>query len=120
MILGKPVRRIEIVFDLRLREFLGAAGDLLQHDGVPRQGGRLVRIGPFRQFRRDAQRSRSYGRGPPVEILPKLWASYDRGIAGGMYLHDIPYLAATNALEKDCASTAALALGPPLQPLTSS
>ena len=33
--------------------------------------------------------------GHRVEILPRLWASHDRGIAGGMYLHDIVYVAAT-------------------------
>ncbi|MBS0518219.1 MAG: hypothetical protein JSR90_05975 [Proteobacteria bacterium] len=30
-----------------------------------------------------------------VEILPRLWASYDRAIAGGMFLHDLIYGAAT-------------------------
>lgn len=33
--------------------------------------------------------------GHRVEILPRLWASYDRGIAGGMYLHDLVYGVAT-------------------------
>ncbi len=33
--------------------------------------------------------------GRSVEILPRLWASHDRGIAGGMYLHDLAYVAAT-------------------------
>lgn len=33
--------------------------------------------------------------GHRVEILPRLWLSYDRGIAGGMYLHDLVYVAAT-------------------------
>jgi DNA-binding MarR family transcriptional regulator len=32
--------------------------------------------------------------GHRVEILPRLWASHDRGIAGGMYGHDLVYLAA--------------------------
>jgi hypothetical protein len=31
--------------------------------------------------------------GRRVEILPRLWASHDRGISGGMYLHDLVYLA---------------------------
>ena len=31
--------------------------------------------------------------GHRVEILPRLWASHDRGISSGMYLHDIIYLA---------------------------
>jgi hypothetical protein len=30
-----------------------------------------------------------------VEILPRLWASHDRGISGGMFLHDMIYVAAT-------------------------
>ncbi len=33
--------------------------------------------------------------GHRVEILPRLWASYDRSIAGGMFLHDLIYGAAT-------------------------
>ena len=37
-----------------------------------------------------------HGRGGHrVEILPRLWSSHDRGIAGGMYMHDMIYLAAT-------------------------
>jgi hypothetical protein len=40
-----------------------------------------------------------HGRGGhQVEILPRLWASHDRGIAGGMYLHDLVYVAATRAV----------------------
>jgi hypothetical protein len=35
--------------------------------------------------------------GHQVEILPRLWSSHDRGMAGGMYLHDILYVAATKA-----------------------
>jgi hypothetical protein len=33
--------------------------------------------------------------GHHVEILPRFWSSYDRGLASGMYIHDIAYLAAT-------------------------
>jgi len=33
--------------------------------------------------------------GHRVEILPRLWTSYNRGIAGGMFLHDLIYGAAT-------------------------
>jgi hypothetical protein len=33
--------------------------------------------------------------GHQVEILPRLWASYNRAIAGGMFLHDLIYGAAT-------------------------
>jgi hypothetical protein len=33
--------------------------------------------------------------GHRVEILPRLWSSYDRGLAGGMYLNDMIYVAAS-------------------------
>jgi hypothetical protein len=33
--------------------------------------------------------------GHRVEILPRLWTSYDRAIAGGMFLHDLIYGAAS-------------------------
>ena len=33
--------------------------------------------------------------GQRVEILRRLWSSHDRGIAGGMYIHELLYLAAT-------------------------
>ena len=33
--------------------------------------------------------------GHRVEILPRMWSSHDRGMAGAMFLHDILYLAAT-------------------------
>jgi hypothetical protein len=33
--------------------------------------------------------------GQRVEILPRMWQSHDEGMARGMYLHDIVYLAAT-------------------------
>jgi hypothetical protein len=33
--------------------------------------------------------------GHRVEILPRLWSSYDRGIAGGMYINDMIYVAAS-------------------------
>jgi hypothetical protein len=32
--------------------------------------------------------------GHRVEILPRLWTSHDQGIAGGMYLQDLVYVAA--------------------------
>jgi hypothetical protein len=36
-----------------------------------------------------------HGRGGrKVELLPRLWSSYDRSIAGGMFGHDILYVAA--------------------------
>jgi DNA-binding transcriptional ArsR family regulator len=35
--------------------------------------------------------------GHRVEILPRLWSSHDRGIAGGMYLHDMIYLVASRS-----------------------
>jgi hypothetical protein len=36
--------------------------------------------------------------GHRVEILPRLWASHDRGTAGSMYLHDMLYVATANAI----------------------
>ena len=36
--------------------------------------------------------------GRQVEILPRLWSSHDFGITGGMYLHDILYVAATRQM----------------------
>jgi hypothetical protein len=36
--------------------------------------------------------------GRRVEILPRLWASHDRGMANGMYGHDIAYLLAMREL----------------------
>lgn len=47
--------------------------------------------------------------GRRVEILPRLWSSYDRGISGGMYLHDILYLAATGALNDNRVAVGASA-----------
>ncbi|TPQ39732.1 hypothetical protein C2U70_06770 [Bradyrhizobium guangdongense] len=35
--------------------------------------------------------------GRKVEITPKLWASHDRGICGGMYFHDVVFVAAMQA-----------------------
>jgi DNA-binding MarR family transcriptional regulator len=37
--------------------------------------------------------------GRRVEIMPKLWASHDRGICGGMYFHDVVFTAAMQARE---------------------
>jgi hypothetical protein len=36
--------------------------------------------------------------GRRVEILPRHWSSYDRGMAVGMYLHDLIYVAAERAM----------------------
>jgi hypothetical protein len=33
--------------------------------------------------------------GRRVEILPRFWSSYDRGLASGMYIHDMAYVAAS-------------------------
>ncbi len=35
--------------------------------------------------------------GQKVEILPELWAAHDRGIAGGMYYHDVVFAATMRA-----------------------
>jgi hypothetical protein len=37
--------------------------------------------------------------GRRVEILPRRWSSQDRGIASGMYMHDMIYVA-VNATNK--------------------
>jgi hypothetical protein len=39
--------------------------------------------------------------GRKVEILPRLWSSYARGIAGGMYIQDVVYLAALRHYSSD-------------------
>lgn len=40
-----------------------------------------------------------HGRGGhSVELLPRLWASRDQGIAAGMYLHDLAYAATVRAI----------------------
>jgi hypothetical protein len=44
-----------------------------------------------------------------VEILPRLWSTHDRGISGGMYLHDMIYLAATRAYAADFGARPAAA-----------
>jgi hypothetical protein len=49
--------------------------------------------------------------GHRVEILPRLWSSYDRGIAGGMYLNDMVYVAASQQLQPagaDCRAVPSL------------
>jgi hypothetical protein len=30
--------------------------------------------------------------GRRVELLPELWAAHDRGMSGGMYLHDLVFV----------------------------
>jgi DNA-binding transcriptional ArsR family regulator len=55
--------------------------------------------------------------GRRVEILPRFWSSHDRGLASGMYINDIAYLAATTAFDKIRPAASAFATAPPLQPL---
>ncbi len=44
------------------------------------------------------------GRGESrVEIMPRLWSGYDRSLAGGMYLHDVVYLAALRQTDRGSA-----------------
>ena len=38
--------------------------------------------------------------GSRVQVLPQQWASYDRGIAVGMYVHDLVYVATERALQR--------------------
>jgi hypothetical protein len=43
-----------------------------------------------------------HGRGGQrVEILPRLWVSHDRGMAVGMYLHELAYGVATGRRHDD-------------------
>ncbi len=42
--------------------------------------------------------------GRRVEILPRHWSSYDRGIAAGMYIHDMVYVATERAARHGAAS----------------
>jgi len=42
--------------------------------------------------------------GRSVEILPRHWASYDRGMAVGMYLHDLVYVATERAAKLEPAA----------------
>ncbi len=44
--------------------------------------------------------------GRRVEVLPRLWASFDRAMAGGMYLHRLIYGAAIRRLAAAAESTA--------------
>ncbi|MDR3496685.1 MAG: hypothetical protein P4L82_18980 [Ancalomicrobiaceae bacterium] len=39
------------------------------------------------------------GGGRTVQILPRHWSSYDRGMAAGMYLHDLIYVATERAMQ---------------------
>lgn len=45
--------------------------------------------------------------GQRVEILPRLWTSHDRGMAVGMYLHDLAYGLATGRRSENFSLTAA-------------
>ena len=38
--------------------------------------------------------------GSRVQVLPQQWASYDHGIAVGMYVHDLVYVATERALQR--------------------
>jgi DNA-binding MarR family transcriptional regulator len=42
--------------------------------------------------------------GRNVEILPRHWASYDQGLAAGMYIHDLVYVATERATRLEHAS----------------
>ena len=45
--------------------------------------------------------------GRQVEILPRHWSSYDRGIAAGMYIHDLVYVATERVATRAAAVTVA-------------
>ncbi len=42
--------------------------------------------------------------GRSIEILPRHWESYDRGLAAGMYIHDLVYVATERAMRLDQVS----------------
>jgi hypothetical protein len=44
--------------------------------------------------------------GRRVEILPKLWSSWDLGTAGGMFFHDVLYVAASRAYAAEVGARA--------------
>ena len=49
----------------------------------------------------DAELVKLHGRGGhQVEILPRFWASHDRGLAIGMYLNDAAYLTAMKLFDQ--------------------
>src|SRR5437588_11483673 len=48
--------------------------------------------------------------GRSITILPRFWASYDRGLAVGMYLHDAVNLVAMRQWTKQHTDTGATAL----------
>ncbi len=48
--------------------------------------------------------------GRSIEILPRHWASYDRGLAVGMYLHDVVNLVAMREWTKGQGDGAARSL----------
>ncbi len=43
-----------------------------------------------------------------VQILPRQWASYDRGIGVGMYLNDLVYMATIRAMQRERSSELAV------------
>jgi hypothetical protein len=49
--------------------------------------------------------------GHRVEIMPRLWASHDRGISCGMYLHDLVYVEAIKTFAAEQAAPAGDATG---------
>ena len=44
--------------------------------------------------------------GRSIEILPRQWSSYDRGLAAGMYIHDLVYVATERAARLEPAAVA--------------
>ncbi len=46
--------------------------------------------------------------GHSIQILPRFWRSYDRGLAIGMYLHDVGYLVAMRQWTKAHVDTGPL------------
>jgi hypothetical protein len=52
--------------------------------------------------------------GTKIEILPRFWKSYDRGLAVGMYLHDAVNLVAMREWTKDWHPVSSLAVPEPV------
>jgi hypothetical protein len=84
-----------------------------QHAAVPytdvgdRFGVSRTHVRRLLSAAQDARLVKLHARGGHrVEILPRLWVCHDRGMSGGMYFHDIVYLAATNALSSEASSVA--------------
>ncbi len=90
------------------------AGDL--HAAVPygdvgeRFGVSRTHVRKIVQEAQDAGLVRLHGRGGhQVEILPRFWASYDRGLAVGMFIHDTVHAVTIGRQVEETRQSAAIA-----------